>query len=949
MSNTPTTSFLSLLRAARARWQAGLLLVAACDAAAAGVASFLLLTLADLAFVPESAGRQGMLYAGIGVTGLAALIGVVRLFLFRDRDLAHAVDRRQDARRRPVFGAWELLRQHVQAETETPLRAFLVETAAERGAGVLQALPLAGRLPWPRIGRSLLALALALSFAAAAVLVNTPALNTALARVLHPEADIPPYSSLVFRVTPGAPVVMYGGSTNLLVEITGGAVQGNVWLVTRDGGRVNRSVCFQESGARFGQRLEQVVQPVEFCFATRRARSPWHRVDLRTQPQISSSLLTIDPPAYSGLPREQVVAGREPLKALRGSRITLFLTSNRPLLDGRLRIRALDGSGVREVAGRLDSRQVVAIEWPLEGPAELEAVVRDVQGTACRQPLRFAQQVRPDQPPVVTLTDPPLFAVATPSSHLPVAGMVEDDLGLRRAELLRTVVGFRDRTASLAVPPGGRRMEFTSDLDLTALGVTPGQTLEFYIEAVDSNPTLAGLGASEVATVRIIADEEYANMLRTRVAMEQFSVRFQLLAQQLEEYRRAVKALEEAARSGAPNDKQQAALDRAREEARRTTELAHKIADDFSVFEQEKDLAASIRKSLTDLDSGAQELQHAQVGVTQLAKTAAHILDRLGEPMRAVAAQQQQAAGLEAAARVMWLSVDFRALLERQRLLVRRLEMLEQSTRPSDRELVPAMAQRQEEIERQLHEFTGLLRERAGALPDDFAQLRKDSLAFAKAVETCGADTNMQAAATAARSQRVREARVQAQEARDKLDALIKRACNSRGKDKGDGGQKPGEDGGDEGECGNSFGQMCQGGRKFDIPGPPNLAATLAQMLAGMCANGNGTGRGGTGTGSGAGGGGSSDDGYWMPGGTPLSIPAYGPPRMEFSMPSASGLSVAGRGQPGGRGAGVMQVGTRERLGTAESIRTRTGGLSPELLPEKYRDAVRRYFGGNRP
>ena len=84
-------------------------------------------------------------------------------------------------------------------------------------------------------------------------------------------------------------------------------------------------------------------------------------------------------------------------------------------------------------------------------------------------------------------------------------------------------------------------------------------------------------------------------------------------------------------------------------------------------------------------------------------------------------------------------------------------------------------------------------------------------------------------------------------------------------------------------------------------------------------------------------------------GATPLNIPAYGPPRADFSHPTVNGSRAAGQGRGSGAGNGpAMQTGTRERLGTAEPMRTRTTGVSTESLPEKYRDAVKRYFGGEK-
>jgi transposase-like protein len=584
-----------------------------------------------------------------------------------------------------------------------------------------------------------------------------------------------------------------------------------------------------------------------------------------------------------------------------------------------LRIVAPDGGGSVEVAGKLAGRNAVAFAWTLERNAELEASIRDVRGIPCRQPLRLLQQVRPDLPPAVTLSDPPPFSLATPGSRLPIAGVAEDDLGLRRAHLLRSVVGFRDRAETLPLEPGSRAMRFQRELPLGALGVAPGQTLEFYLEAADSNPSLAGQTASEVATVRIISDEDYAAMLRTRVTMEHFAGRFQALAAQVESWRRTLREMRDLERSGAPLAEQAAALDRARAEAQRTGALARQLSEDFPIYKMEEALADAAREMLGDFDRWRAELDAAQPGIARLGAMAEHMLAGLGDHAARIEEQSGRAEIAEAAARVLLMAGDFRALLEHQRLLERRLASIAFSARPEDREQLPVLGARQAENERRLDAWIRELTLHAGALPDEFANLRESSLAFAGAATACGAATDMREAADAARNARAPEAHGRARAALDKLEALVSR-CQGEG-----------------------FGGLCEGkSPRFEVG---DCQETLAQMLASILRGGGN--RPGSGTGSGTAGafGGDPDDGYWMAGHTPLNIPAFGPPRGVLATPSMSG-AIGDRGA-GGRGASgdlPERTSIAEQPGPATPSTARAPVLTTEWLPGKYQDAVKRYF-----
>ena len=220
--------------------------------------------------------------------------------------------------------------------------------------------------------------------------------------------------------------------------------------------------------------------------------------------------------------------------------------------------------------------------------------IRDIRGTRNATPFRIQQKIIPDNPPEATITEPPAFSLATPKVALPLAGTVTDDLSVRKVELVRAVVGYRDRLTLLGPPDPAPRLDFARKLDLKALGTEPGQVLEFYLEAVDSNPAMTGVTASELVRVQIISEEEYATMLRARTTLDEFLQRYRLMDAEM---RRLTDALENLKKA-----RDEAELAKALKEAlganQRLAEFAAKLAADFPIFDSEKDLAETLDKLL---------------------------------------------------------------------------------------------------------------------------------------------------------------------------------------------------------------------------------------------------------------------------------------------------------------------------------------------------------------
>jgi hypothetical protein len=440
-----------------------------------------------------------------------------------------------------------------------------------------------------------------------------------------------------------------------------------------------------------------------------------------------------------------------------------------------------------------------------------------------------------------------------------------------------------------------------------------------------------------MVSVKLITDEDYAALLRAQSDFAAIADRVGSLYDELAQYREAVARLAAVADGSA--ETQAAALADARNRGRALAGRYRELSGSFPVFEIEKTLAGAIGETATVLDRQGAELDAARPGVTNLRATAAHLLEELGASLDAMGGGARDARELAAVARLMEPAADLRAVVERQRFLVRRFRLAASSSDPMERARLPSLAREQDEVRGRLDGLVRDIRERAGGLPSAWKDLAAQAFAFGDLLAGCGASEAMTAASGAAVNQDVQAAEGHAARALQILLDLIDRNADGnqfagmcRGRAPGAGG---GGGGGGEGE-----GQGSCRGR-------PDARQTLAELLAGLLARGEG-GRGSGGTeGSGGGIGGDRNDGYWMPGSSTLQVPLYGPGR-DMSGPRLSesrfGGTGHGRGGPGAGSSRPDNTVVDERSGEALP-RPFEGPVPPlELLPVKYQDAVRRYF-----
>lgn len=880
-------------------WRRGLV-----TALAIRTGAWLLLALAFAAiydlFLPLPSGARLALAIGLPVAALAVfLFKYIPIRKLGRREIAIIADTMLADPRRSLLGAYEL----VQAGGENFL---LGKSVADAQLGFWK-LPAASCRPRKKLRAAMVAGGVILGVLLLMTLLKPQAVPTLLARLLAPFADIPPYSPLVFTVQPENPDVIYGGDLEVEVTITGGSVNSPVRVLTRYEGQIEESECFRGNDNFFSQKLEKVVRPVEFCFATGNARSKWYPVRLLLEPRFALTRLAVSSPAYTREPVREIVLGREDIKVLQGSRASLTVTSNRPLAGGELKIKPLtQGAEEKVVTGQATGVHTVRFEWAMLESATLEVQIRDVQGTPAPAPLEIKQTVLPDGAPRLALTEPGTHSLATPKTLVPVVGSAQDDFGIRRVDFVRTLQGYRERPEELPVPKGDRKYDFQSKLDLAALGVSPGEVIEIYLEGRDDNPSLTGIQTSDVARIEIITEDEYSEMLRNRITLDELLARFQKIQEQLAKIREAIAEARNA------NENKEEALKKAGEDARQASENLQQLAKDFPAFDAEQQMESTLAESAARAQNAVDQLAQLQPSQGDLQAK----LDAIGKqfdqdqaPLEDMLSGKEE---LETVGRVMEQAANFMQLVEQQRQLANWIDRMSQQN-PSDTEALSSAAKLQEQLREIAEKMPGQIREAAEKIPEDseYGKLRSDAMEFAGRLAKSGAQQSMQNAESSAKNTNAPGATDAAKKAHEQLSELL-----------------PGD------EEDNQFSSLCQGNCPGMFP-KSRMSKTLSQCLGSMM------GRGGKGD---LGAGGPSDDGYASPGFSPLQLPVFGPPRTRITPPPRPVVTSFGSIREGQSAAPQLNDENQESISKPAEETSGAASISLQQIPEKYRSAVRKYF-----
>jgi hypothetical protein len=828
--------------------------------------------------------------------------------------LARALDRFHRDPRRTLSCALDLEQEEDTSAWQIELKSKTISEAVQ----TLKKIPLRAVIPF----RSLVLLLLlsALGYGALQILIqrNPEIVKIVSARIRNPNADIAPWTPLSFTVLPEDLSVRYGDDLLVTVQVEGGDLRHPVMLKIRDQNQALPG--FKEAENRFSLRLEQVIEPLEFCFTTGRIRSDWHTVDVQWLPRLTGSSVSLTPPGYSGKATRNYAFGERVLKGYPGTTIDLTLESNRPLGSGEVLLQR-EGQPAERISATVEGNKA-HFSWELNQSAAISVQITDIVGNSMARAVESHQRMIPDTAPEVSLSNPPPFMLATPDRKITIDGSASDDIGITQLTLVRGLKGFIDRPKRIAQGRPESYRGFSETLDLAALGVEPGQTLELYLEAKDHRPDGGRTGVSALSRIRIISNEEYASKLRQAELMDGFRNRFQLASAAMNEVNETLKALQQEIDGSPTRASLQKALDDAAEASRNAEAVFQNLGDDFPIYELEEKAQVQLQALQQHFGKQADALEALTPDDMDLDIQVARITGANQTQQTQMDEIQTEQERFLKLGEVLEQTLKYQELVKRQELLVRWFERYAYALPAESRDDLRRLGEYQEALEEELQDWMKTTEERAGALDLQDADLRGQVSEMIRALEELKVSELMKQTSQAAENEANREA---LRLARSVLDILKNPDEKKKELEQ------------------NGFCQMCKGNAPGEGMGE-GLGNSLQQLLDALKSRGSGQGR--TSGGGGGGVGGFEDDGYSTQGSSPLHLPTQGPSRGQFDKPdgqmgqgNSNGGSGTGNGTAPGQASG--------RPGGRSASPTAPAELILEQAPPRYKEAIRTFFDLN--
>ncbi len=865
--------------------------------------------------------------AAVGVSGSAGLALVAALTawtaaLARDSLLAARLDR-AGATGGEILTGLELDRP--RAALAGALAGMAARRAAERAAQV----PTPRAVPARPVGRSLGSL-IALGAGVGLLAACLPGVaRTQWDRFTNPFGDVPPFSRTELIVEPGDVEVVYGRALDLHVSVEGEPVDRvEIVLVKEDGQEA--VPMFPEPDGRWRAVLSRVTERAAYYARARRTRSLTHRIGLITVPEIEQVRFRITPPDYTRLGPYEGPLPKEGIAGLAGTQVHVWARSNRPLEGGRIVLTPARGrgEGVQEVAmqptGSSNCEAVGEFEVACDGRFELR--VTDEAGQPSQGSFSGAITRLADHRPFIRILQPKERSLATPGASLPVVVSAEDDYGIGRVELFRSLNDSRALPFGLPLEKGSQRRVYeTVYLPLAEYGLSPGDEIKLFGRVEDNDPAGAKGAESRIVEVTIIPQEEFERMLRIREGARALLSKYREARRRMEGLAEETEGLRKKIKDR-PKDFPPRA--RVREETRRRLRrLVKRLRDEAEQMRRSADhmLPVDLDRGLTprigEMGDVSQRLareleellEEAELDHERLARHLESMTNRLADERRRY--EEQVMEPLEHFEKVFPLIADqarFVVIVLRQKDLAQRMASLRGRDGEDSPDLKARMRDLEEEqrtIRQDLGALLDEIESHAAALPDEpeLEKLRETAQRFARDVRSSGAAERMAEAESALAEFAGTRAHEKAKQAAEILARFVK-SCQSMG--------------GAAGEC---------------LVFQPSLGACLGDSVSQMLGEMGLGGASGFGMGAGVGGGFSAQRAAGRNLGLYGSLPGMGDPWAEGS--GRDGRETTG---PGG------ELGPRANPDEPSMVDMpasgRAGGMAEGAIPVQYRRRVGQYF-----
>ena len=741
----------------------------------------------------------------------------------------------------------------------------LIQAAINDGDKLASELELKNIADTAPLKRAIRNLAL-VTFTILIVFVSAPGIfHAGIPRYLSPTSYNPPFTTLTFDVTIAPDRVLYGQRATISAAILGGNApsQASVVFVDEDDQDAERIAMSRTpvsslspeqratsaEASMFVLTIDKADETRRFYIETPGGQSKLYTLEVFPVPQFVESNVRLVYPAYTGWPSDTHRLDANGIRVLERTDAVITITSNLELGGGTLTFTPAAKETDEETAEqdtpaptprefeltvRTDEKNIADVTLPIRSDGEFSITLRAYDGTPSNEPLAGAIDAVPDARPRVIITDPPQ-TIMVPENHvLNVEIAADDDVGIGKMQLTRSVNGWGSSTLELATEFASEDKSRSSGaytFDLPALGVSPGDVITYFATAYDNRAEPNGPNQSadsDVHIIQVISIEEYLEYERTKYRIddineefEDFTDQLNELAEMKEQILEEMQPLLDKLKNGeelTPQEQQKlkelqqklaefeakaAELKKQLEERANMpelyeiekpyTDLLKQLAEDLGKQEQK---AREAREALEDLEKQEQQAkqnqqdpQQQQANMPQVRKNAAVKLedfanegeqpggqDPFGEEMQQqMELTKDQLKQMEMANRLTGSLDELAAIIEAQRSLEQRLSVFESKEELDAAEQLRAreLGAEQEELRKQLEQTKQDMKAAAEEAEELLPKMSASAKEIVQKINDLAVVRDMNDATRLADAGEARTAHTASDSAADKLESLI--------------------------------------------------------------------------------------------------------------------------------------------------------------------------------
>lgn len=209
---------------------------------------------------------------------------------------------------------------------------------------------------------------------------------------------------------------------------------------------------FPEPSGKWRTVLTGVTLSGRYFVRAGRSRSHHFRLDVVTTPKLSEVHCRVEMPEYTRRPPYDGPLPAAGLTGLPGTRVELIARSNRPLASGQLQLVLGNATSTVTMQPTSAGAAEVAGSFTITAAGKFVVGVTDVDGTPSTETMAGVITLMHDDTPFVRILRPPAISLATPEATLPVQIGGEDDFGIVRLQLFRSLNDSRATPLDLEIP-----------------------------------------------------------------------------------------------------------------------------------------------------------------------------------------------------------------------------------------------------------------------------------------------------------------------------------------------------------------------------------------------------------------------------------------------------------------------------------------------------------------